>query len=102
MKLVPALPSLEFLLDSKNPREVLQKIELACLDQAAQHTKRAKMEEEEARKYMAKADAARWMIETLPGMIETVKRMIDVQPMLTFPEKQPEREEVNWRTRWAG
>lgn len=103
MNIVPALPSLEFLLDCKKPRDVLQKIELACLDQAAQHTKRAKMEEEQARTYAAKADAARWLIDHLPGMVETVKRMVDVQAVLTFPSNEAEKQEkVDWRPRWAG
>jgi glucuronate isomerase len=102
VNVIPALPSLEYLLDSKKPKDVLQQIELACLDQAAQHLKRAKAEEEEARKYAAKADAARWLIDHLPGMVETVKRMIDVQAVLTFPEKAAEPEEVKWRPRWAG
>lgn len=100
---VPALPSLEFLLTCKKPRDVLQKIELACLDQAAQHAKRAKMEADEARKYDAKADAARWLIEHLPDMVEVVKRSIDVQAVISFPEKSAEPvEEVNWRPRYAG
>lgn len=102
MNVIPALPSLEYLLDSKNPQAVCQQIELACLDQMAQHLKRAKAEENEARQYQAKADAARWLIETLPTMIEVVRRMIDVQPMLTFPEKVAEPEEVKWRPRFAG
>lgn len=104
MNVIPALPSLEYLLDSKNPRAVCQQIELACLDHVAQHLKRARAEEDEARQYQAKADAARWLIETLPMMVETVRRMIDVQPMLTFPEK-PEAEGVeerSWRPRYAG
>lgn len=102
---VPALPSLEYLLDCKSPKVVLQSIELACLDQEAQHAKRAKLEMDEARKYGAKAEAARWLIDHLPDMVEIVRRRIDVQAVISFPDKpqaEPATEEVNWRPRYAG
>lgn len=100
--MIPALPSLEFLLDCKSPRETLGKIELACLDEEAKHAKRAKAEAEEARKYAKKAEAARWLIENLPGMVDTVKRMIDLQAVIPFPERKEEVEAANWRPRYAG
>ena len=101
LKLVPALPSLEFLLDSKDPKAILQKIMLACLDQEAQHIKRAKYEMEEAHKYRTMADSANWLIEAFPGMVDTVRRMIELQSVIPFPEKQEEPEPIK-RPRWAG
>lgn len=99
---VPALPSLEFLLDSRNPKKLLQQIMLACLDQEAQHIKRAKYEMEEAHKYRAMADGANWLIEAFPGMVETVKRMIELQAVIPFPQKPEEETEPPKRPRWAG
>lgn len=105
MKSVPALPSLEFLLDCKNPKATLQSVMLACLDQEAQHIKRAQYETEEAHKYRTMADSASWLIEAFPNIVDTVRRMIEMQGVIEFPEpseKEGAAEKRNWRPRYAG
>lgn len=98
---LPALPSPEYLLET--PRASLQKMELAYLDRSAQHAKQAKMEEAEALKHAAMAEALRWLIDFKEAMIEAVRKSIEVQPELEFPALAENSEPAqNWRPRYAG
>jgi len=97
-----SLPSPEYLLQS--PKTSLQKMELAFLDQSAQHTKQAKMEDAEARKYAAMAEALRFLIDFKEVMLEEARKSIEMQSEIRFPEL-PERTTEptpSWRPRYAG
>ena|SRR5258708_7547090 len=97
-----SLPSPEYLLETS--KSSLQKMELAFLDQAAQHWKLAKMEEAEARKYEVMAEALRWLIDFKELMVESIRKSLEMQPELEFPALPEKAAEptVSWRPRYAG
>jgi hypothetical protein len=98
-----SLPDSEYLLEAS--KTSLQKMYLAALDQEAQHTKQVKMEEAEARKYAAMAEALRWLIDFRDATLEAMRKSIEMQPELKFPElpeRTSEEPTPSWRPRYAG
>jgi hypothetical protein len=105
VKQIPALPSLDFLLDCKNPKSILQEVELSSLEMESNCGKRAEDELEKARKYAELAGSARWLIENLEPMLDRVRNEIRMQEVLEFPSEEKQKEEkgpANWRPRYAG
>ena len=97
-----SLPDSEYLLEAS--KTSLQQMYLAALDQEAQHTKQVKMEEAEARKCAAMAEALRWLIDFRETTLEIMRKSIEVQPRLDFAKPPEEESEPtqSWRPRYAG
>lgn len=81
----PALPSLPYLVEC--PDSALQELELKQLDLAAQCTKRAKAELEQAIAYREGAGVCRFLINNRSDLIDLARLVIDGrQRLLRFTD----------------
>lgn len=81
----PALPPLPYLVECSD--SALQELELKSLDLAAQCTKRAKLEMEQAITYRGEADVCRFLINNRNDLIDLARLVADGrQRLLRFPE----------------
>jgi hypothetical protein len=81
-----ALPPLEYLVDCSE--SALQTLELKSLDLAAQCSKRARAEMEQALVHRSTAEVCRFLIENRSELIDLAKLVADGKQRLLFAERK--------------